>query len=83
MEPGSEGGFDPWILIALAAALFAASVSTTIKDLTRTEAPITILVWSYSLMTILAIIPAYLTWKSPSFEEMVAIAAMSVGTQSM
>ena len=80
MQPGGSDGFDPWIFMGLAAALFAASVSTAIKDLTRTEAPITILFWSYTLMSLLAAVPAYYTWKPPTLTELAVIAIMSVMT---
>jgi len=80
MEPGGGDGFDPWVLVALASAFFAASVSTTIKHLTRTEAPITILVWSYTLMALLAAGPAWWFWRLPTAEELAVIAVMSVLT---
>ena len=78
MQPGSGGQTSLWVLVGLSAAVFAAAVSTTIKDLTRTEAPITILVWSYFIMGSFAAIPAILTWKTPNLQEVVIILVMAV-----
>ena len=36
MQSGGEGGIDTWVLVALGSAFFAAAVSTTVKNLTRT-----------------------------------------------
>jgi drug/metabolite transporter (DMT)-like permease len=76
-QPGGSGEFNEWILVGLAAAVFAAAVSTTIKNLTRTEAPLTILVWSYCIMGTFAAIPAFLTWKTPNLYELAVICLMS------
>jgi drug/metabolite transporter (DMT)-like permease len=78
MQPGSAGAFNVWILVGLAAALFAAAVSTTVKNLTRTESPLTILVWSYCVMGSFAAIPAILTWKQPNLHEIGVILVMAV-----
>lgn len=80
MQPGAGGGFDPWVLVALGSALFAAGVSTCIKNLTRTEAPITILVWAYSLMALLAAGPALYDWRMPTPHELVLVAIIGVFT---
>lgn len=70
MQPGAGGGFDPWIFVALGSALFAAGVSTCIKNLTRTEAPITILFWAYALMSLMATGPALYYWRTPTLHEL-------------
>lgn len=80
MQPGAGEGFDPWILVALGSALFAAGVSTTIKHLTRTEAPITIMVWAYVLMTLLAAGPALYEWRTPTLAELGIVAVIGVFT---
>ncbi len=80
MQPGGQGGFDPWILVALGSALFAAGVSTSIKNLTRTEAPITILFWAYGLMALLAAGPALYTWRMPTLHEFGLVAMIGVFT---
>jgi drug/metabolite transporter (DMT)-like permease len=77
-QPGSGGEVSLWVLVGLSAAVFAAAVSTTIKNLTRTESPITILVWSYFIMGSFAAVPAILTWKTPDLREVVIILVMAV-----
>lgn len=78
MQPGDGAITSIWVLVGVAAAIFAAAVSTTVKNLTRTEAPLTILVWSYVVMGSFAAIPAYLTWKQPNLYEVGIILVMSV-----
>ncbi|MCA8928529.1 MAG: DMT family transporter [Alphaproteobacteria bacterium] len=80
MQPGANGGIDHWVLVALGSALFAAGVSTTIKTLTRTEAPITILVWAYGLMALLAAGPALYDWRMPDPHEFLLVAMIGVFT---
>lgn len=73
-----SGGFDPWTLAALSGALFAASVSTMIKRLTRTEAPLTIMLWTYIVMGTAAIAPAWWTWRTPTAMDLALIALMGL-----
>lgn len=80
MQPGGEGGIDTWVLVALGSAFFAAAVSTTVKNLTRTEAPITILFWAYALMAVLAAGPALYDWRTPTLEEFGLVALIGVFT---
>jgi len=77
VQPGSQE-FNPWSLAALSAALFAACVSTTIKRLTRTEAPLTIMLWTYLVMGILAVVPAWWTWRVPSLTDLGLIGLMGI-----
>lgn len=79
-QPGGQGDFDPWVLVALGSALFAAGVSISIKNLTRTEAPITILVWAYGLMALFAAGPALYTWRMPTLHEFGLVAMIGVFT---
>lgn len=79
LKPGPEG-VDPWALVMLASAVFAASVHTAIKSLTGTERPTTILFWSYIGIMSLAAIPCYLTWVEPSLADIGMVAAMAVCT---
>jgi drug/metabolite transporter (DMT)-like permease len=78
MQPGDGGTTSIWVLVGVSAAVFAAAVSTTVKNLTRTEAPLTILVWSYCVMGSFAAVPAILTWKQPNLYEVGVILVMSV-----
>lgn len=80
MQPGGEAGFNPWIFMSLGSAMFAAGVSISIKNLTRTEAPITILVWAYALMALLAAGPAIYFWRMPSLHELGLVLMIGVFT---
>lgn len=80
MQPGGDAGFNPWIFVSLFSALFAAGVSISIKNLTRTEAPITILVWAYGLMALLAAGPALYTWRTPTLHELGLVIMIGVFT---
>ncbi len=79
LRPGPEG-VDPWALVMLASAIFAAGVHTSIKSLTRTEPPTRILFWAYVGVMILAIGPAIATWQTPSPKDLVMVAAMAACT---
>lgn len=74
----SASGIDPWAIVGIIAALFAAGVTTMIKRLTSTEPPLRILVWSYILIALMALGPALLVWKAPTLEELLFIALMGV-----
>ena len=76
MHPGAEG-FEPWTLAALLSALLGAGVTTTIKRLTTTETPLTIISYAYLIMGSIALIPAIFSWRTPSLEELLAVLAMA------
>ncbi len=77
VAPG-ESGFEPWTIAPLIGACFAAGVSTTVKRLTRTEAPITIMLWTYLLMGSMALVPALLAWRTPTAVEIALVVAMGI-----
>lgn len=77
VQPGA-GGFDPWTLVGVIAALFSAGVTTMIKRLTSTEPPLRILVWSYVVMSLMALGPTIYYWKTPNLVELGYIAALGV-----
>ncbi|MBT6278245.1 MAG: DMT family transporter [Chromatiales bacterium] len=77
IQPGATE-FDPWTLVGVVAALFAGGVTTMIKRLTSTEPPLRIMVWSYSLIALMALGPAILEWQQPTLNELGYIAAMGV-----
>lgn len=79
-QPGADAGFNPWIFVSLGSALFAAGVSISIKNLTRTEAPITILVWAYALMALFATGPAIYFWQTPNLTELGLVIMIGVFT---
>ncbi len=65
MQPTADA-FDPWVLGGIGSALVAAFVTVAIKQLTRTEAPLTIVFYTYVYMAAAALVPATLTWHTPS-----------------
>ena len=77
VQPGA-GAFDPWTVVGVVAALFSAGVTTMIKRLTATEPPLRILVWSYIVMSMMAIGPALYVWKTPTLVELGYVGAMGV-----
>ena len=77
VQPGSDT-FSIWTLVALGSALCSAGVTATIKRLTSTERPLTIVIWSYLVMGALAAIPAILTWQTPTLTEFGLIAVMAL-----
>ena len=59
-------GFEPWALVALAGTVFATLVVVTVKQLTRTEQTVVIMFYFALTTTLLALVPAILTWQTPS-----------------
>lgn len=76
MRPGPEG-FNEWTLVMLLSALFAAGVSTSVKSLTRTERPTTILFYSYVTIMLLALGPALYTWQPLTLADAGTVALMA------
>ncbi|MEQ9122683.1 MAG: DMT family transporter [Alphaproteobacteria bacterium] len=79
LRPGPEG-IDLWALVMLASAVFAAGVHTTIKSLTGTERPTTIMFYSYTGIMALSAIPCAIHWRTPTLEEMAFVGAMAACT---
>lgn len=76
LRPGADD-FDPWTLAALCMALMGAGVTTAIKRLTSTEAPLTITTYAYLIMGAAAVVPAMFAWRAPSTVELLAVVAMA------
>jgi drug/metabolite transporter (DMT)-like permease len=74
----SGGAFDAWTIVPLVGALFAAGVTTSVKRLTRTESPLTIMLWTYLVMGLMAAVPAWLTWRAPTSDEIGLVLAMGL-----
>jgi drug/metabolite transporter (DMT)-like permease len=77
LRPGA-GDFDPWTLVGLVSALFAAGVTTMIKRLTSTEPTLRILAFSYVLIGLMAAVPAAVVWVTPSLTEIGYVVAMAL-----
>jgi drug/metabolite transporter (DMT)-like permease len=67
-KPFGEG-FDPWALSAVGGAFFGTMVVLTVKMLTRTEHTVTIMFYFAVFTTLFALIPAVLTWQTPTGTE--------------
>ncbi len=76
-RPGT-GGLELAGAIAVLGALFMALTQITIKRLARTEGALTILVYFGIFSTILAAIPAFLVWRSPTPTELSLLCTIGV-----
>lgn len=76
MRPGPDG-FNEWTLVMLLSALFAAGVSTSVKSLTRTERPTSILFYSYVTIMLLALGPALYSWAPMTWADAATVALMA------
>ncbi len=63
-------GFEPWALVALTGTIFATLVVITVKLLTRTEQTVVIMFYFALTTTALSLIPAVLTWQTPTWAEL-------------
>lgn len=72
------GGFEPWALVAIAGAVFATLVVLAVKLLTRTEQTVVIMFYFALTTTLLALIPAVITWQTPSWTELGLLALTGV-----
>lgn len=64
------------LAMLLAAPLFAASKIIT-KTLTATENPTAIVAWLSMIVTVVLAIPAALVWRTPTWEELLSLAAVA------
>jgi drug/metabolite transporter (DMT)-like permease len=62
--------------LAVAAAAFAAINPLVIRVLTRTDSPDTVTFFAAIMLTVVAAVPAYLVWRTPSPEELFWLAFM-------
>lgn len=76
LRPGS-GLLETAALVALLGALAAAVVRLLIKQLSATEAPLTILLYQGMMTSLITALPAVLVWQTPSLPE---ITLMFLGT---
>ncbi|MGB0671418.1 MAG: DMT family transporter [Rhodospirillales bacterium] len=65
---GFSTGFDPWALVAVGSAVFMAGALLSVKALSRTESPRTIVLYMATIMTVLSLLPAIPVWRWPTAE---------------
>ena len=64
---------DKVSLIALAGGLFAAIAKSTVKYLTRSDKPATVVFYFAATALIVSTIPAYLNWQTPTQEQLLQL----------
>lgn len=64
LRPGSQA-FSPGLLVAVAAALISAIVAIQIKQLSRLDAPDTVVFYTYLFWVPMSLVPALLQWRWP------------------
>ncbi|MEQ8389738.1 MAG: DMT family transporter [Thalassospira sp.] len=74
IRPGAET-MQMASLFPIAAAVCMASAGLTIKSLSRTENPTTIILYMMALTTPLTLIPALFVWETPSVDALLLMAA--------
>ncbi len=74
LRPGSDA-FSFATLVALLAAVLSASVSISIKFLSRTEAPDAIVLYTTLIWVPLSLLPALTVWQAPTLESWGWVAA--------
>lgn len=77
LRPGA-GGLDPVIFVPLTAALFMAAAKLTVKSLSRTEMPDSIVLYMGLFMTPLSLVPAAFVWQWPSLDVLAWLAAVGL-----
>jgi drug/metabolite transporter (DMT)-like permease len=73
-----SGAFDPWTLAAVGFALVTACVTIVVKKLTATESPLTIVFYTYVYMAAVAVVPAWMTWSTPSATDLLLVALVAL-----
>lgn len=85
-DTGFAGGMSPAAGAALAAAFLIGFIVVLVKQLMRTEAPTTVLLYFGVFMTLFSAIPAAFVWRMPVGHEwtvLIAIGALGTAAQSL
>jgi drug/metabolite transporter (DMT)-like permease len=81
LQPDLEG-FDSVALIAVAGGFFAAIAKTTVKKLTSSENPATIVFYFALTGMLLSSVPAYLVWTPPNAQQMLQLLLLGTAAAS-
>lgn len=73
-----SGSTDPAAFVALANALFVALAVTCVKMLSRQDSPVTLLLYSGLIGTVVTAVPAAAVWITPTFEEFLLLMVMGM-----
>lgn len=68
LRPGIDG-FDPNLLVVLFASIMWGSSVVVVKQLTRTDSPVSIVGWMSIIMTLISGIPAFMVWVWPTWSQ--------------
>jgi drug/metabolite transporter (DMT)-like permease len=66
LRPDGDGLVDPYALLAIAGAACAGMVMIVVRMLTRTDPPVTILTYQAFGVGLIMLVPAVLTWQTPT-----------------
>ncbi len=66
------------VALALASSLLVAGVKLTVKMLTETEGTLAIQAWFGAISTTVALVPAFLVWRTPDVWELLLLLAVGV-----
>lgn len=69
LRPHGGGFIDHYALLAIAGAACAGLVMIVVRLLTRTDPPVTILTYQAFGVGVIMLVPAIMTWKTPSLAE--------------
>ncbi len=72
------GSFEPAALVALGSAALLGLGVTCVKLLSRTDSPLTMLLYGGLSGTIITAVPAYLVWQTPTWEQAGLILVMGM-----
>lgn len=78
-QPGGDA-FSGWVLVGLFGTLFQVGVTTTLKQLTDTDTPLSITVRAYLWMGGLAAVHAVFVWRTPTLEELILVLVMGASS---
>ena len=75
LQPGFKT-VEPIMLLPVVAALFMAGATLTVKRLSDTESPMTIVLYMNTLLTGVSLVPALFVWRWPSLEIWLVVLAL-------
>lgn len=74
----SAAALNPYILLALLAALFTGSVTVVLRRLATLDGPRTIMIWHSTGLLLLLAVPCWLSWQTPSLEDCAMIGVLGL-----
>ena len=78
LQPDGEGFVDPYALMAVISSAAAGMVMITLRILTRTDPPITVLTYQAVFVGLIMLVPAVLTWQEPTATQWLILVAVGI-----